>query len=406
MSQKQSSSAAVPVTFEDLYAEHAESVLSLLWLSGVPDSDRKDVSQEVWTTVCRLHARFDPQRGTARAWITTIARNAARDWKRTRRRRPEFASPPEQEPAEMGTGETDAVAERHAVLWNYFERSIPSEEQREAFVLHEICELTIEEVADATGVRPCTVNWRIKMARQRLREEMTEEERRRLSAILPVLSVDGFIQAVRATKFPEDELADVWDRVNERIEAEGGSIRDPLSMPQIPSKPMVPKGYTFTGPGIASTLTGVFLLGALAGAAALYAWMARDTKDSWANIAAELPPVPPSTTEPRPDPTPTTSARTSASPSVASSPVAPMTAEAWLLERARKAEPAEALALADQHARSFPSSFHVAAREEIAIRALLKLGRRSEAEDRAAKLVRLAPKTRPTMETLFGRSLF
>ena len=98
----------------------------------------------------------------------------------------------------------------------------------------------------------------------------------------------------------------------------------------------------------------------------------------------------------------------SAAPSLTSSPAPSSGAwesEAGLLDRARTAEPAEALALADRHARRFPTSNRAAAREEIAIRALVQLGRRAEAEERAARLLQWAPSKGPAMENLFGRSL-
>src|SRR5258706_10854208 len=95
-------------------------------------------------------------------------------------------------------------AQRCAALWSYFERAIPNEEQREAWMLHVAEEMTIEEVAHATSTKPSTVRWRIAMARSRLKEEMTEEERRRLAAILPVLSEDALARALRETKFSDD----------------------------------------------------------------------------------------------------------------------------------------------------------------------------------------------------------
>ena len=403
MRQKQSNPPAGPATFEDLYAEHAGRVLSFLWLFGVTvEADREDLSQEVWTDVYRSLPIFDPSQGSARAWLAGIARNAARDWKRTRQRRPEFSTHTDREPIATRTGEMDAEeAERRAALWAYFERAIPSKEQREAFVLRVVHELTIEEVAEATGSQPFTVKWRIAMAQRRLKEEMTEEERRKLAAILPVMSVDAFVRALRETKFPEDEIARVWDRVSARIEAEGGSVHDQLGTPATAPSPAAPKGYTFTGPALASAFAGVFLLGALSGAAA-YALLSSPSKASMTTIDAEIPPAPIPTAEPTAEPAPTASVAPSVSSSTAAAPAT--TSDAWMLERARKAEPAEALALAEQHARSFPRSSRAAAREVIAIHALLKLGRHVEAEERAEKLVRWAPQKRPAMEALLGRS--
>ncbi|MBX3216391.1 MAG: hypothetical protein KF850_30410, partial [Labilithrix sp.] len=63
-------------------------------------------------------------------------------------------------------------------------------------------------------------------------------------------------------------------------------------------------------------------------------------------------------------------------------------AEVRLLERAQdalRARPAEALALADEHARRFPQGMLAQEREVIAIEALVKTGRASEANARASR---------------------
>jgi RNA polymerase sigma-70 factor, ECF subfamily len=49
------------------------------------DQAAEDVAQETFATIWRAAGTFDPQRGTASAWIFTIARNAARDVARRRR---------------------------------------------------------------------------------------------------------------------------------------------------------------------------------------------------------------------------------------------------------------------------------------------------------------------------------
>ncbi|MBX3201256.1 MAG: hypothetical protein KF894_24175, partial [Labilithrix sp.] len=63
-------------------------------------------------------------------------------------------------------------------------------------------------------------------------------------------------------------------------------------------------------------------------------------------------------------------------------------AEVRLLERAQdalRARPAEALALADDHARRFPTGMLAQEREVIAIEALMKTGRTSDANARASR---------------------
>jgi len=397
----------LPASFEDVYAEHSPLVLRLVVLFRIPAPDRADVAQEVWIDVYQSLPLYDASKGTARAWLAGITHNAARDWKRTRRRRSEFSrvtgeEPPDPRPAQPE--ESAEQAQRREALAAFVERAIPDEAQRLALLLHEIEGLTVEEVAQATGVSFWKAQWRIKMARSKLRaaeQQMTEEERERFRAVvLPLGGVDGILRALREAQPPvDDEIAEVWDRVVERIEAEGGSIHDRLGGPATTTPPS-PKLYTFTGPSLASALAGVFLLGGIAGAGALYAFLSRDHKAS-VTIDAEIPPAPAPTAEQSPEPAPTARA----APNVSSSPPpSPWESEAWILDRALKAKPAEALRLADLHALRFPRSIRAAAREEIAIGALVKLGEHAKAEERAAKLLRWAPGMAPRMEELFGRS--
>lgn len=406
---------AGPVSFEDLYAEHGPRVQRLLVRLGLLDADREDVAQEVWTIVHRSLPSYDARKGTARAWIAGIARNAARAYLRKQERRPEDVTPEDQEPPELHVDGPDmgiAEARQRAALWAFVQRSIPNEDQREALLLHEIEGLTVEEVATITGARVWTAQWRIRMARSKLKaaqEKLTEEEREKLRAVvLPLGGVDGILRALRDAPVSDEEVARVWDRVTARIEAEGGSIHDRLGTPETAPNPAPPKGYTITGPRLASAAAAVFLLGALSGAAG-HALLTRPVRAEMNPIEAEIAPAPLSPVAPAPEPI----ASTSAVPSTSAAPSSSIASPAWeperaILERARtalvKGAPQQALDQANKHARLFPQSSAAATREEIAIRALVQLGRRAEAEERAAKLVQWAPQRRPAMEAMLGRS--
>jgi hypothetical protein len=67
--------------------------------------------------------------------------------------------------------------------------------------------------------------------------------------------------------------------------------------------------------------------------------------------------------------------------------------ETQLLAQARSAEPARALALAEEHARRFPASALAQEREFVIITALLRAGNRSAAEQRARQFARSYPKS-------------
>ena len=110
---------------------------------------------------------------------------------------------------------------------------------------------------------------------------------------------------------------------------------------------------------------------------------------------------------------PTTPARPSpASPAPArAAPVAPATAapstEASLVQRARsalEADPAQALALADEADDRFPSGALVEERQVVAIEALVRLGRVDEARTRGSHFLRRFPASvhQRRVETLLG----
>lgn len=398
---------AEPVTFEELHLEHGPRVLRLLAYLGVREPE--DAAQEVWIAVHVARPSYDPSKATERAWISGFACNVARNWHRTRRRRPDLAmatDSAEQDLSELRTGETAAMeAEQRAAVWLYFERAVPNADQREAFVLHEIEGLTIEEVAKATGVTERAAKGRLDMARTRMKtalEGLTEQEREKIRAVvLPLGGVDGFVRALRETAPPvsDEQVARVWDRVVERIEAQGGSIQDPIGVQAAAPPGPAPKGHTLTTRQLASVIGGTFLIGALSGAIA-HALFSDNGKASMTAIEAEIP-IPISTFAPRPEPAPTASATASVT-SVAAP--APWQSETLLLNRMRKAAPWEALKLCDEHARLYPRSPFAAEREETAVRALWSLGQRGDAETRAAKLVSWAPWKAPSMGELLGRS--
>lgn len=402
---------AGPATFEDLYAEHAAAVKTVLWLQGVKgEHEREEVAQEVWIDVHRSLATYDPTRARPRAWIAGIARNAARDWHRARRRHPADATATDQEVPDLRATTTHLERAQHrAALLAHLCRAVPNEDQREAFVLHDVVGLTVAEVAEKTGCRVWTAQWRLKMARIKVREAeqaLTEEERDKLRAVVvPVVGVGALASALRST-VSDEELARDWDRLSRRIALEGGVTSAPVGTPATPSASMpAPRPYMLTGGQLAAGVAGVFLAGAIAGAGSLYAYLKRDRAVA-AMIVTEAPLLPVSTRERVPEPAPTTSAPVVPGPAPSAMTPASSTWESEsLLNRARNAlvrAPEQALAFANEHAQRFPT-IKVEQREEIAVRALLQLGRRPEAEDRAAKLVRWTPSMRPTMDSVLAR---
>ncbi len=69
--------------------------------AGVGVSEREDCEQEVFARVWRKAALFDPARGSAAAWLLTLARRTALNLQASRRRTPQPTSDePEPDPGE------------------------------------------------------------------------------------------------------------------------------------------------------------------------------------------------------------------------------------------------------------------------------------------------------------------
>lgn len=152
--------------------------------------------------------------------------------------------------------------------------------------------------------------------------------------------------------------------------------------------------------GLAMKIGGVLVVASAVGATAVVATAPREEKRSPVGLVASAPTVvapsashvvllPTATSEPVPTPStaPPPSARPSAPQPTSSADVSPE-AEVRLLERAQdalRANPAQALSLADEHARRFPRGMLAQEREVIAVEALAKLGRTDEARARAAR---------------------
>ncbi len=124
----------------------------------------EDVTQEVFERIWRAAGRFDPERGSAAAWICTIARNRARDHARVRRPIP-MADTPEV-PDDTGP---DGDAERGAAALDVHAAVAGlTTELRELIELAYWHGLSQTEIADRTGMPLGTVKTRTRRALARL----------------------------------------------------------------------------------------------------------------------------------------------------------------------------------------------------------------------------------------------
>jgi RNA polymerase sigma-70 factor, ECF subfamily len=176
MQSSETKEAAGPVlltarpTFDDVYDEHFAFVWRSARALGVPDHAVDDVAQEIFVTV---HARLDDFEGRSslRTWIYGIARNVVRAHRRAGRKH-DRGSPNEGpvdpdslfDPREKDPENRAARAQAARVLVALLDTL--DDDKREVFVLAELEQLTVPEIADMLAEKPNTVYSRLRLARE------------------------------------------------------------------------------------------------------------------------------------------------------------------------------------------------------------------------------------------------
>ena len=147
-----------------VFAQYAPAVWRMVRSLGVHESDLEDVCQEVFIVVHRRLPGFEG-RSALRTWIYGIALRVVADYRKKAHRKRErlYAEPPEL--VDHGS------PERHAVATEAFARldrvlAQLSEERRQVFVLYEIEQLPMSEIAELVGCPLKTAYSRLEAARE------------------------------------------------------------------------------------------------------------------------------------------------------------------------------------------------------------------------------------------------
>ena len=132
----------------------------------------EDLTSETFEIALRKWRRFDPRRGTPRAWLLAIARSAALDWFRSdsrRRRREQRADAldPRSDESSLGDGLSPELEEGVRAL---------SAAEREVVALRIVLDLDSAETARLLGISPTAVSTRLSRALSKLEERMREHD--------------------------------------------------------------------------------------------------------------------------------------------------------------------------------------------------------------------------------------
>jgi RNA polymerase sigma-70 factor (ECF subfamily) len=147
-----------------LFAEYAPQVWRTLRRMGVREAEVEDLCQEVFLIAHRKLGSFEG-RSSIKTWIYGIAARAALDHRRLARVRREMLtdSPPDgrAEALQEGAVERREAAERLDQILGRMDA-----DKRAVFVLYEVEELTMAEVAEAVGCPLKTAYARLYAARK------------------------------------------------------------------------------------------------------------------------------------------------------------------------------------------------------------------------------------------------
>jgi len=159
------------VAFEELYRRSRDDLYA--YVAGLlrDPSAAEDVTALAFERAYRRRRSFNPKRGTRRAWLFGIARNAALDELRRRKRQATLVAEPVDEaavPPEQGV----EVAIRRAALRSAIASLAPRE--RELVALKFFAGLTNPEIAGVIGVSDTNAGTRLHRVVEKLRRACDE----------------------------------------------------------------------------------------------------------------------------------------------------------------------------------------------------------------------------------------
>lgn len=147
-----------------LLIDHHAFVWRTLRRLGVPDSDVEDASQRVFLVAHRRLAEIVPE--SERSFLFQTALRVAADWRRAQRRRFEDAGMAMADVPDVAPNPEELVdQQRRRALLDQVVRSMPME-LRAVFVLFELEEMTLVEIAKMSDTPLGTVASRLRRARQ------------------------------------------------------------------------------------------------------------------------------------------------------------------------------------------------------------------------------------------------
>ena len=153
-------------TAQQVFEAHATYAWRALRYCGVAQADLQDACQEVFLVVHRRLPEFE-NRSSMRTWVYGICLRVAAQYRRRAHRRHEELMPEPPETAVLPTQSTDIEGRQAQALLQNVLDALDSA-KREVFVLYEIEQLPMEEVALVVGCPLRTAYSRLEAARKQI----------------------------------------------------------------------------------------------------------------------------------------------------------------------------------------------------------------------------------------------
>jgi RNA polymerase sigma-70 factor (ECF subfamily) len=148
------------------FDQHKDAVYRFAWRMCGSTAAAEDITQDVFVALLRHPGRFDPARGTLRAFLLGIARNLAlKRWRAEHRFEPLDDEAIAAAPIDLDRGEVGDIVGRAVRALRPL--------QCEVVILVEYEGLTLAEVARAVDADVGTVKSRLHRARENLRRTLT-----------------------------------------------------------------------------------------------------------------------------------------------------------------------------------------------------------------------------------------
>lgn len=155
--------------FEALYRSSRDDVFAYVMTLLADRPAAEDVTALAFERAYRKQRSFDSGRGSTRGWLFGIARNAALDELRRRKRRATLAADPEDVAAESVDDQAERLLQRAAVRAAL--AGLPARD-RELIALKFHAGLENAELAEVLGVSPSNAGTMLHRAMTKLREAL------------------------------------------------------------------------------------------------------------------------------------------------------------------------------------------------------------------------------------------